>query len=157
MTAMRNVRGVAPMRGVRRWALGVVLAAAVAGLGGCYVVPIDHRAPPAPVALPAPAPGPVLLTARLYPANDVAARHGVVNAHVTNDLQGRGTFAAVIGAESFAGEATRQSQSSREGVANGAGNRGGYLSCQYTMNSSTQGIGRCRLHDGAAFTMHLGQ
>jgi hypothetical protein len=145
------------LNGVRRLALGAVLTAAVAGLSACYVVPIDHRASPPPVAVPAPAPGPVLLTARLYPANDLAARHGVVNAHVTNDLQGRGTFAAVIGAESFAGEATRRANSARDGMASGAGNRGGYLSCQYTMNSATQGTGRCRLHDGAEFTMHLGQ
>lgn len=156
MSETSDVR-VAHMNGARRLALGAVLAAAVVGLSACYVVPIDHRAAPTPVALPAHAPGPVLLTARLYPANDLAARHGVVSAHVTNDLQGRGTFAAVIGAESFSGEATRRANSQREGMASGAGNRGGYLSCQYAMNSATQGTGRCRLHDGAEFTMHLGQ
>lgn len=156
MSETSDVR-VAHMNGARRLALGAALAAAVVGLSACYVVPIDHRAAPTPVALPAHAPGPVLLTARLYPANDLAARHGVVSAHVTNDLQGRGTFAAVIGAESFSGEATRRANSQREGMASGAGNRGGYLSCQYAMNSATQGTGRCRLHDGAEFTMHLGQ
>ena len=156
MSETSDVR-VAHMNGAHRLALGAALAAALAGLSGCYVVPIDHRAAPTPVALPAPAPGPVLLTARLYPANDLAARHGVVSAHVTNDLQGRGTFAAVIGAESFSGEATRRANSQREGMASGAGNRGGYLSCQYAMNSATQGTGRCHLHDGAEFTMHLGQ
>ena len=80
------------------------------------------------MALLVPVPGPVLLTARLYPANDLAARHGVVSAHVTNDLQGRGRFAAVIGAESFSDEATRRANSQREGMASGAGHRGGDLS-----------------------------
>ena len=37
------------------------------------------------------------------------------------------------------------------------GSRGGYLSCQYTMNSTTLGTGTCRLSDGALFTMHVGQ
>lgn len=144
---------------VRRWALVGASAAMLMGLTACYVVPIDHRAPQSvPVVGPPVLPqGPVVLSARLYPANDLAAPHGVVTGHVTNDLQGGGKFAAVIGVESFNGEATRQSQSSREGVASGVGNRGGYLICQYTMNSNTKGTGRCRLHDGAAFTMHLGQ
>jgi hypothetical protein len=144
---------------VRRWALVGASAAMLMGLTACYVVPIDHRAPPSaqvvvPPALPQ---GPVVLSARLYPANEQAARHGVVAAHVTNDLHGKGTFSAVIGAESFSGEATRKSGSSREGMASGAGHKGGYLSCLYSMNSSTQGTGRCRLSDGAEFTMHLGQ
>jgi hypothetical protein len=145
---------------LRRAAVVGAGVAVVLGLTGCYVVPIDHRpAPtgPAVVVTPAPPPGPVVLSARLYPANDKATRHGVVAAHVTNDLQGKGTFTAVIGAEQFSGEATRRSQSSREGVASGAGHRGSYLSCQYAMNSSTQGTGRCQLSDGAEFTMHLGQ
>ncbi len=147
---------------LQRGSAALGLAAVVAGLAGCYVVPIDPRtgqpaAVPssAPVAAPAPA-LPVSFPARLYPANDLASRYGVVNATVTNDLHGRGTFNANINGESFMGEATRKAGSSREGVANGAGNRGGYLGCQYTMNSSTQGTGTCRLNNGAVFTMHVG-
>lgn len=138
------------------------LAAVVAGLAGCYVVPIDPRTgQPAPlpsgavVAAPAPA-LPVSFPVRLYPANELASGFGVINATVTNDLHGRGTFNASINGESFVGEATRKAGSSREGLANGAGNRGGYLSCQYTMNSATLGTGSCRLNSGAAFTMHIG-
>ena len=100
---------------------------------------------------------PVVFTARLYPANDLAVRHGMVGGVVTNDLNGRGTFNANIQGESFVGEATRKAGSSREGLASGAGNRGSYLSCQYTMNSATLGTGICRLSDGAQFTMHVGQ
>ncbi len=147
---------------LQRGTAALGLSAMVAGLTGCYVVPIDPRtgqpaAVPssAPVAAPAPA-SPVSFPARLYPANDLASRYGVVNATVTNDLHGRGTFNANINGESFVGEATRKAGSSREGVANGAGNRGGYLGCQYTMNSSTQGTGTCRLNNGAVFTMHVG-
>ena len=138
------------------------LAAVVAGLAGCYVVPIDARTgqpvtvPATTATAPAPPPGPVVFPARLYPANDLASPYGMISATVTNDLHGRGTFNASINGESFSGEATRKAGSSRDGVANGAGNRGGFLACQYTMNSSTLGTGSCRLNNGAVFTMHVG-
>lgn len=158
MSRLSVSRRSALQRGIA--ALG--LAALTAGLAGCYVVPIDPRtgqpvATPsgAPVAAPAPA-LPVSFPARLYPANELASGYGVINATVTNDLHGRGTFNANINGESFVGEATRKAGSSREGVANGAGNRGGYLSCQYSMNSATLGTGTCRLNNGAVFTMHVG-
>jgi hypothetical protein len=147
---------------VRRSMGALGLAAVAAGLTGCYVVPIDPRTgQPVPVAgsVPAAAPAPALpvsFPARLYPANDLAGGYGVISATVTNDLHGRGTFNASINGESFVGEATRKAGSSREGVANGAGNRGAYLSCQYTMNSATLGTGTCRLNNGAEFTMHVG-
>ena len=99
---------------------------------------------------------PVAFPARLYPANDLASRYGMVNATVTNDLQGRGVFNAVINGEAFVGEATRKSGSGRAGVASGAGNRGSFLSCEYTLNTATQGTGQCKLSDGAVFNMHLG-
>ncbi len=143
-------------RTARGLALAGVIASAAA-LTGCYVVPIQPVGgyPPAvhgPVAPPAP----VTFAARLYPANDAASGYGMVSAVVTNDLNGRGTFSTNIGGESFTGEATRVAGSSREGVANGAGNRGSYLSCRYTMNSATLGTGQCRLSNGAQFTMHVG-
>jgi len=146
----------------RRARLALGLAATVATLAGCYVVPIDPRTGQAlphtgaPVVV-APAPAlPLTFPARLYPANPLASGYGVINATVTNDLQGRGAFNASINGESFVGEATRKAGSSREGLASGAGNRGGYLSCQYTMNSATLGTGTCRLNNGALFTMHVG-
>lgn len=145
------------------WALG--LAAGAAALSGCYVVPLTPQPgqpgyvqPAQPMVQAAPVlPAPVTFSARLYPANDLAARHGMVNAVVTNDLHSRGTFSAMVGGESFSGEATRKAGSSREGMASGMGSRGAYLSCQYTMNSTTLGTGTCRLSDGALFTMHVGQ
>jgi hypothetical protein len=143
---------------VKRWTSISALSIATAGLAGCYVVPIHPAAPAAvhtPVAVAAPA-VPVTFTARLYPANDVASTYGVVPAVVTNDLNGRGHFSTTIHGESFTGEATRMAGSSREGVANGAGSRGGYINCRYTMNSPTLGTGSCRLSNGALFTMHVG-
>lgn len=95
-------------------------------------------------------------TARLYPANELASPYGVVAAVVTNDLNGRGHFSTAIQGETFAGEATRVAGSRRDGVANGAGSRGSYINCRYTMNSPTLGTGSCRLSNGAAFTMHVG-
>lgn len=137
------------------------LVASAASLTGCYVVPVDPRQPPATVVhIPAPAlqapPQPVTFAARLYPANDAAASYGMVSAIVTNDLHGRGTFSTAINGENFNGEATRTGAYSKEGVANGAGNRGSYISCRYQMNSPTLGTGSCRLSNGAQFTMHVG-
>ena len=145
--------------------LGAVAASAV--LAGCYVVPLNQLGYPqagqsqpvysTPQALPLPAPSPVTFAARLYPANELAQRYGLIGAVVTNDLNGRGTFTTNISGESFSGEATRVAGSSpREGVANGAGNRGSFINCKYQMNSSTLGTGQCKLSNGALFTMHVG-
>jgi hypothetical protein len=148
------------LAGVRRLGIAVALAVGVSTLAGCYVVPMQSYPAPSqsangPVVL---APSlPVTFSARLYPSNELASSYGVVNAVVTNDLNGRGTFNANINGESFVGEATRRAGSSREGLANGAGNRGSFLNCQYTMNSATLGTGSCRLSNGATFTMHVGQ
>nr|WP_295768687.1 hypothetical protein [Rhodoferax sp.] len=134
------------------------MAIATAALTGCYVVPLDQHHPTATVIY-APAPQvqtPVTFAARLYPANDAATGYGMVMAVVTNDLNGRGHFSTNINGESFAGEATRTASSPRDGVANGAGNRGNFINCRFSMNSTTQGTGSCRLNDGAVFTMHLG-
>lgn len=145
----------------RRVAQALVVAGSVAALSGCYVVPVNqhpaHYPPAAHVVLPAPAPVPVTFAARLYPSNDLATTYGMVNAIVTNDLNGRGNFNTTINGESFVGEATRKAGSSRDGLANGAGNRGSYINCQYTMNSATLGTGHCTLSNGARFTMHVGQ
>lgn len=136
--------------------LATVLAASAA-LAGCYVVPLHPHAPPVAHVPAAAPPAPVTFSARLYPSNDAASGHGMVTAVVTNDLNGRGHFSTQIGGESFHGEATRLAGSSRDGLANGAGNRGGAISCRYTMNSPTLGTGTCRLASGATFSMHLGQ
>lgn len=95
--------------------------------------------------------------ARLYPANDAASAYGMVGAVVTNDLNGRGTFATSINGESFTIEATRMAGSAaREVMANGAGNRANYISCRYQLNSTTLGTEQCKLSNGALFTMHIG-
>jgi hypothetical protein len=140
-----------------QWAAATL---AGASLAGCYVMPMyptpGYPGPTTTVVVPPAAPGPVTFTARLYPANDLASPYGVIAAVVTNDLQGRGHFSTAIQGESFAGEATRVAGSSRDGVANGAGSRGSFLSCRYTMNTPTLGTGNCRLNNGATFTMHVG-
>ena len=139
------------------------LAAAVVGataLTGCYVVPVQPGHPPASsstVYVTPAMPASTTFAARLYPANDIAKAYGMVGAVVTNDMNGRGTFTTNINGESFNGEATRIAGSPvREGVANGSGNRGSYISCRYQMNSSTMGTGQCKLSNGAQFTMHVG-
>ena len=142
---------------LRIGSLTAVMAGA-AVLGGCYVVPIQPHANSSAVHVPVPQapPAPVTFSARLYPSNEQATPYGAVMAVVTNDLNGRGHFSTNINGESFSGEATRVAGSAREGLANGAGNRGGYISCRYTMNSPALGTGTCRHSDGAMFTMHVG-
>ncbi len=145
-----------------RLARNAALIGAMAGTAtlmiGCYVVPVQPVNNPGPIVYaPAPQPAaPVTFAARLYPANDLATSYGMVSALVTNDLNGRGTFTTAINGENFTGEATRAAGSSREGVANGAGNRGSYINCRYQMNSATLGSGQCKLSNGAQFTMHVG-
>lgn len=142
----------------RRALLALAIASSVATLSACYVVPLGQypaQVPPTTTIHVLP-PAPVTFAARLYPANDLATAYGMVNAVVTNDLNGRGTFTTAINGESFTGEATRRAGSSRDGVANGAGNRGNYLNCQYAMNTATLGTGTCQLSNGAQFTMHVG-
>jgi hypothetical protein len=140
----------------RRVALtSAVLAAA--SLAGCYVVPHQHAVQPSTVYVTPAPPASVTFAARLYPANEAASAYGMVGAVVTNDLNGRGSFTTNINGESFSGEATRMANSSgREGLANGAGSRGSYISCRYQMNSATLGTGQCKLSNGAVFTMHVG-
>lgn len=136
--------------------LSLVAVASATALSGCYVVPVQ---PPTTtvVQMPAPQPpAPATFPARLYPANEAASAYGMVTAVVTNDLNGRGYFSTNINGESFSGEATRTAGSSRDGVANGAGNRGGFINCRYVMNSATLGTGTCRLSNGAVFSMHIG-
>jgi hypothetical protein len=145
------------MRISSRLARTASLAAIVTATGaltGCYVVPIQPQSPSTVIHVPAP--GPVTFSARLYPVNESAAAYGTVMAVVTNDLNGRGHFSTNINGESFSGEATRVAGSSREGLANGAGQRGSYINCRYTMNSPTLGTGTCRLSNGAVFSMHVG-
>ena len=131
-------------------------AAAAALLTGCYVVPVHPQHTTVHVPVPTAPPAPLTFTARLYPSNEAAAAHGVVLAVVTNDLNGRGHFSTNIAGEAFSGEATRAAGSSRDGVANGAGQRGSFINCRYTMNSATLGTGTCRVSTGATFTMHVG-
>lgn len=148
------------VRGLHRSLLGVVVTAGVVAVSGCYVVPVHPQTGQLPTVQPmvvAPPPVPVTFAARLYPFNDQAMAYGMVSAVVTNDLNGRGTFSTAINGESFTGEATRKGGSARDGIANGAGNRGSYIHCVYTMNSATLGTGSCLLSNGARFTMHVGQ
>ncbi|GAA6142937.1 hypothetical protein [Hydrogenophaga sp. 5NK40-0174] len=157
-----------PLNEIRtHWSRTVALlavSAAALGLAGCYIVPIEPHAghhevhgPHGAIASAQPvSPAPLRFTARLYPANEAARAHGVVEALVSNDHQGRGSFFATIGGESFTGEATRTAGKMHEGTANGAGNRGSYLRCRYQMNSQTLGSGTCELSDGSVFNMHVG-
>ncbi len=57
----------------------------------------------------------------------------------------------------MSGEATRTGGANgRSGVASAYGARGGYANCEYTMNSNTQGSGRCTFSSGAVYQLHIG-
>ncbi|HAT31074.1 MAG TPA: hypothetical protein DCW29_09560 [Janthinobacterium sp.] len=137
-----------------------LIATIGAALSGCYIVPINQAtpnqsSPAAAVAVypAAPVPTPVL-TARLYPTNDKAARIGRLNGTISRPEKGYGLFTVTAGDETFSGEATRE-QGSAKGTANATGNRGGYLKCDYSMTNYTLGTGTCEFSNGARFDMHI--
>jgi hypothetical protein len=128
-----------------------------AALSACYIVPLNQYQPgnasnPAMTSAP---PTSVVLTAKLYPANDIAAPYGVLTGSVTSYLNGRGEITVQQADELFRGEATRDAANARSGTANGAGNKGGYMNCSYTMNNTTQGTGTCKFNNGAVYRFHL--
>ena len=145
-----------------------MLLALPAALAGCYVVPtadgqhayyVPIGAPPIPGAPPVAAPQPALprvLTARLYPANDLAAATGMVSGTVTNMGTGKGRFQLQYGSELLTGEATRVSGDQRKGVASAYGPTGAFMSCEYQMNSPQQGAGKCNFSNGALYEVHIG-
>lgn len=142
-------------------------------LGGCYVLPMDQygnpiypRPPaqdgqfvtPSNTIIPSSSKqvGPITISARLYPDNELAAETGVVTGTVTNMLTGKGRFNLSYKGETYTGEATRVSDDSRRGVASAFSPQGGYMSCEYQMNTPRQGAGTCVFSDGAKYKLHLG-
>jgi hypothetical protein len=158
-----------------RLRISLALLAQAAVLAGCYVVPVrgpdgtviyDHYplppvGAPMPMAVPAPGPAapgqmPAVLTARLYPSNELAAQSGIVSGTVTNMMTGKGRFQVNYMGEVLTGEATRVSNEDKRGVASAYSPRGTYMSCDYQMTTPYQGTGDCRFSNGATYTLHLG-
>lgn len=147
------------------------LAVMALALSACYVVPVrgpdgtvmyDHYPMP-PVGTPMPMPGPAtggqmpaVLSARLYPSNDVAAQTGIVSGTVTNMMTGKGRFQVNYMGEVLTGEATRVSNDDKRGVASAYSPKGTFMSCDYQMNTPLQGAGDCRFSNGATYKLHLG-
>lgn len=147
--------------------LSATLAAST--VSGCYILPVapdghvygGYPTPPPPIATasyPSPSSGPVaaVLQARLYPANDIATQTGVIHGTVTNLMTGKGRFQINYRGETLTGEATRVDGDSRRGVASAYGASGGYMSCEYQMNTPRQGAGTCMFSNGARYQVHIG-
>ena len=147
------------------------LAASALSLSGCYVLPVTpegypvypYPAPPpqAPASYPAAGSAPasqgaLVLQARLYPANELATQTGVIHGTVTNMMTGKGRFQLNYRGETLTGEATRVEGDSRRGVASAYGSGGGYMSCEYQMNTPRQGAGTCQFSNGAKYQVHIG-
>jgi hypothetical protein len=142
---------------------GLIIAAS---LSACYVVPLgpDGRPmqQPTTVIVQQPVSGggsgqQQVLTARLYPANDVAARVGIIAGSVSTSNDGKGVFSIPYNGETLTGEATKTtSGSSHNGIANASSPRGAFVRCNYRMNSPSQGVGECQFSDNAKFQLHLG-
>jgi hypothetical protein len=164
------------MKNSRITRIGGALAASAVSLSGCYVLPVTPEGHvygyPTPVAPAAAAPYPVspppaaypppsgpiaaVLQARLYPANDLATQTGVIHGTVTNLMTGKGRFQLNYRGETLTGEATRVDGDSRRGVASAYGSSGGYMSCEYQMNTPRQGAGTCMFSNGARYQVHIG-
>ena len=143
--------------------LAIALALPAFALSGCYVVPVAPDGTPmwpAPVAAPQPGAAspavPAVMQARLYPANDVASRSGVLAGTVTNMMTGKGRLQLAYKGEMLTGEATRVADDERRGVASAMGSNGTYMSCEYQMRTPVQGTGICTLSDGARYQVHIG-
>jgi hypothetical protein len=138
----------------------VAAACAAAPLGGCYVVPIDHRPAaiytPAPVVTVAPAPVPAPIQVRLYPANEMASKTGPLTAVVIDNANGHGTFQLHYAGEYMTGEATRLRLGQGQGVANAASSSGTYVRCAYTVMANSRGTGNCNFSNGAQYQLHFG-
>lgn len=153
------------MKTLHTWA---ALAALSSVLVACYVVPVrtpDGQVlyetlplPPHGTAMPAPGPAgtAAVLSARLYPANELATKTGVITGAVTNMMTGKGRFTVNYQGEVLVGEATRVSHDDKRGVASAFGNQGTYMSCEYQMTTPYQGTGDCTFSNGAAYKLHLG-
>jgi hypothetical protein len=152
----------------------IALAIAAVALSACYIVPVagpdgatyyqHYPLPPAgmPIAMPpsgaVPQAGsmPAVLTARLYPSNEVATQTGVVSGSVTNMMTGKGRFQVSYLGEVLTGEATRVSNDDKRGVASAYSPRGMYMSCEYQMTTPMLGTGNCSFSNGATYQLHLG-
>lgn len=146
----------------------LALALATALVSGCYVVPVrgtdgnvvyqPYVLPPAGSPLPGPiaGTGPQVLSAKLYPANDLATPTGVVAGTVTNMMTGKGQFQVNYMGEVLTGEATRVSNDQKRGVASAFSPRGTYMSCEYQMSTPYQGAGTCTFSNGAKYQLHVG-
>ena len=147
------------------------LAACSVSLSGCYVLPITPETYPypypvypavpphsaqAPITGSAPGGQAVVLQARLYPANELATQTGVIHGTVTNLMTGKGRFQLNYRGETLTGEATRVEGDSRRGLASAYGSSGGYMSCEYQMNTPRQGAGTCQFSNGAKYQVHIG-
>lgn len=152
-----------PRRATRPLIVAAAAAAALA-LSACVVVPLNpdgslpvHAVPGTvpTVAVPA-APTSLTLPVRLYPTNEAAAAGGMISGTVVSTLNGKGTFTLNAGGETMTGEATRSGSGARSGVASAFGAKGGYANCQYTMNTTSQGTGRCTFSNGATYQLHIG-
>ena len=156
------------LHAIKRSMLVSAFAFAGAGLSGCYVVPVNPdgtaavpvaviAAPtPAPVVAGSTAPYPAMLQARLYPANEIATRTGMLSGTVTNMMTGKGRFQLDYAGETLVGEATRAPGGERAGLANAYGQRGTFMSCNYRMTTPWQGTGICELSTGAVYQVHIG-
>jgi len=146
----------------------IALAFAAAALSACYVIPLSapdggviyspYPPPSGGVATHMPPTGsmPAVLTARLYPSNDLATQTGVVTGTVTNMMTGKGRFQVSYLGQVLTGEATRVSNDERRGVASAYSPAGMYMSCEYQMNTPLQGAGSCTFSNGATYQLHLG-
>lgn len=147
----------------------VVLAGCVAvpaGPNGPYAYyPLPPLSPPGPWAsergdVTAPpsarAQMPAVLQARLYPSNDIASQTGVVGGTVTNMMNGKGRFQLQYGGETLVGEATSVDGNAKRGAASAYGTNGGFMSCEYQLNTPRQGAGNCTFSNGAQYKLHIG-
>lgn len=163
---------------VRNWRTAFASTVSALVVAACYVVPVTApdgstyygyypvlppagstpgaAATAATASPPATGSPPANLAVRLYPANEMATKTGVVTGSVTNMMTGKGRFVLSYEGEVLTGEATRTSDDERRGIASAYSQRGMYMSCEYQMNTPYKGAGTCSFANGARYQMHIG-
>jgi len=172
------------------WVCALPALLLAGALSACVVLPIDPRTgqpyplPPQEggrttvVMPPAPSSPPQanVLTARLYPLNDLANQGGLLTAVIVDARTGRGTLTVGYRGDTLQGEATRvdgayggfgrvhtevlgpasRSYGGQRGIANAYGARGVNAQCEYLITAPAQGTGVCLFSDGAKYQLHFG-
>jgi hypothetical protein len=135
-----------PSSSLRR---ATVLTLALLASSGCDAVPADQS--PDRTG----SPNLAMLPVTLYPSNDLADQTGALTLAVNILTMGSARFTVDYRGETMLGEATRDPNDGRRGMAMVHGQHGMLVRCEYQMSSLRMG-GTCAFSNGARYRLLVG-